>query len=564
MEQLDEERKRRNSLILSLARYAWRPPPLAERPIRSLSHGGRTVRFTSGKISVPLDARDASTLQVRRDGPPLDEEWGVPIQAVTADGWFFESNEVGVSGREISTTPAGMTSSSTVTAWDWWGYRGADPPSPVLTVAHADSMWLGAHGNAVFRNPDDPSLNSARGWYFHGRWADLYLFEGLSTRKSVLVWAPRAPMMAPNPDLQEAVFSLSLVLGRRIRLTPFFGVTEELDTVSISGPGIPPAPRYWISGHELVPIRFSPPLFEHWQSTFDKTDDPSGTEFAAELYLDALHDPSVPGVISKLVMGCLAAIGDLSPLSSIELNRDGSGFSSGVSDVLTTLGVSVDAALRSGLAAAGRVVLGVLQDESTEIINHLPSISCTRFAIAALIARRVGYTGPLNGYVLNESEDFSDVGADVWSSDSIEPDNILFPTGPQIHERLSWGRFEFTKVPLEGLLAELNDFAATLRESTSGLVRANVTSVISPEEANSPTFELVARAVHQPTSRSTLCTINVRGEGLVGLDFGDSEMIVSDRQQLTEFIRRLTSDQYVIRTIRRLMSVSLDARDHVL
>ncbi|MGK4000727.1 hypothetical protein [Sorangium sp. So ce1024] len=438
--------------------------------------------------------------------------------------------------------------------------------------------------------------------------ADHYRFQGQSGTCYLIRCEPRLearwlfalePRSAEIPDLDALgrdLMTIAFCFGHPFRVGLLLGLGEDGDLAGAfrTGAGEPSARR--LRRDPPVPQRATDPpwpaaLFEAISGHLARggAREAALTAAAMKRYLEALHEPSTEGRALKLLQGARAAatavLGEkraseaerkrwedwLSQNRALleahaggpptdelldALRRPARDRASGViRSALSWVDPRVLREMEAALASAEASLFG----EGPEPGPDERSTAILRTLLVALVARAVGYRGPISGWERPASRRSYDPASSWWpvdgsAADRVEPVTAVVPErGGPTDARELWPFFDAPKVPIQGLVATVASFAEGLEARTNGAVVATV-KPLPQGPGELALFEFVLAPAGRPTAQRLLFTIEDSGNGRIRITgWDDKPRPFSKDAQLISFLNKLANRAETRELVQELM-----------
>ncbi|KYF98237.1 hypothetical protein BE20_35770 [Sorangium cellulosum] len=308
-------------------------------------------------------------------------------------------------------------------------------------------------------------------------------------------------------------------------------------------------------------------------------------------YVEALHETSADGAGLKLLRGALAAARLVLDGKAVQ-RADRERWKSCVqhADMLKAQGGALLsnkllAALRSAeqarastlidaaFSAVGLSLLQEMEDAITAVASSLlaedgvarpdeRSAAILGSVLVALVAKAVGYEGPICGWERPPFEDSCEPAGEWWpvkksAGDLVGRFSADAPghTGPR-GARPHWPHFSESKVPIEGPVAMIASFAEELEERTDGLVIASV-KPLTHVPGEPAAFDFVLAPAGKPKSEVRLLVIHETGRGEVRItDWDGEEHTLGEEERLATFLDELAHRRDTGELVRRLRAAA--------
>lgn len=231
-----------------------------------------------------------------------------------------------------------------------------------------------------------------------------------------------------------------------------------------------------------------------------------------------------------------------------------------VRNALDRSGISRLPELDDAIDAASEVLVDTLPKGR----DYFKIVARLRTMTVALIAKTIGYAGPISGWAKKDPFYFySSADESWWTVDPTEENHASVCYVAELEGSLPsfqdlWPEFNVPTVPNEGFVAGIAAFASLLETRTNGLVQARLHPVIQSEDAEVRRFDFVLFVTGQPSVRSVLFSVNEAQDRSVSVGgWGDEDLILHTIEELNGFLFDVArSEQTRSRVLRLMLAAS--------
>ena len=528
------------------------------------------------------------------------------LRGTTVDGAVFEGRVSNTSVSFGDGTPGGF---ETVLRCRRWSLLPADPVTLWVARVEGGPLFDGVGNLEIRRRRGGRTSWSSENLRLHPPGGPLYLVTGRvgAGEKGVWVALARDAMASGDRELWRDLMLLRTVLGKPIRTGLFFGLSDDGAVVGARSESLDPASRDVTSGvgpmAPLPPSRdggvgvWAVPFYRRLTERYDvdSPDDPVKT--AVYRYAHTLtpapvevHFASVAGSILTLLSALVEDDGGTSAGWSADVQdaveevqaalADGghAEISEAVSALRDLWGRTERRFLTDLDPEAGPVVFrelaearivwerGVWTGSSDQplrdrLIEGFQRVARLRWAFAVLLARVIGYGGPVSRPVpLVDAVD-----REGWlptpSASEADAEEASARYLAEVEGAISavWPGFEAPSLPESPLVQRLVAFADGLRERTGGTVAARLRP-LPRREGDPVTLSFRLYLVNDPSVHVALFSLEVTGEALVVRGWGDEPVVVEDDSGLGRFVADVAGSEEIRYQVDRLVLIDDDLR----
>ncbi|WP_437659773.1 hypothetical protein [Sorangium sp. So ce1182] len=552
----------------------------------------RLLRVEGDVLLVTCEV-DSPDLSLR--GTALEDLSCLHLEGACEDGARF-------SGRVASRVSLDWRTARVVRAvlsCDDWTI-GRPVPTPMLWEGITDAELPAGRGNLRLTTAEGHV--SEDDYCLRGQLYTYYLIRHQRERREVrwlLAVDPRGATELERDVFRRDLRIIAFCFGRPLRVGVLHGRHEGGGPAGLVKIGaeehlserrraLSPVPQRQSAAEASWPVA----LFEAISSYIARPDAREGALTAAIAgFVEARHETSDDGAALKLLRGALAAVKLVLDGKAIR-RADGKRWKTCVqhegmskaqgrpalsNELLDALRHTEQARASALIRAAFSAVGLTLQPEMDRAITSAassvfgeddvarPDGRCTAIlgsVLVALVAKAVGYDGPICGWETSPSEDSCVPAGEWWPVGRSAGDRVgRFSAdapgtrGPR-DVRALWPQVSESKVPIEGPIATIASFAEGLEARTDGLVIASVKPLdhIPGEPA---AFDFVLAPVGKPRSEVRLLKIHETGKGEIRITGWDGEEhMLAEEEQIIDFLDALAHSKDTIELLRRLRAAA--------
>ncbi|WP_437479136.1 hypothetical protein WME75_32550 [Sorangium sp. So ce1014] len=541
-------------------------------------------------VTAEVDSPDVSLR-----GTVLEDLRGLHLEGTCEDGTRFSARVAAMLSLEWRTA---RIVRAVLSCDDWTIDRPAARPM----------LWQGITDAELHSGRGNLRLTTAEGHVseddhcLRGQLYTYYLIRQQRDRRDVrwlLAVDPRGATELDRDVFRRDLRSIAFCFGRPFRVGVLHGLREDGGPAGLVKIGaeehlsgrrraLSPVPQRQGAAEASWPVA----LFEAISSYIAR---PGAREAAlAEAlasFVEALHETSADGAALKLLRGALAAaklVLDGKAVRAADRKRwkscvqhddmiKAQGRAALSNELLDALRRTERARASALISAAFSAVgLTLLREMDEAILSAASSVlgeddvarpdeRCTAIlgsVLVALVAKAVGYEGPICGWERSPSEDSCDPAGAWWrvrtsAGDLVGRFSADAPghTGPR-DVRALWPHVSESMVPIEGPIATIASFAEGLEARTDGLVIASV-KPLGHVPGEPAAFDFVLAPVGKPRSEVRLLAIREIGKGEIRItDWDSEEHVLSEEEQIVTFLGELAQRKNTLELVRRLRAAA--------